>query len=236
MAKSKTKKEMVSSDEEMMMWCAYRYAIGRKTYVSALASYIGKTYYNKLSDNRLEFTALDIRRSIADCLHFGHPGFEYEGSVSDNERNPLSDYVSWITDNVNTKEDLYNIEKIVCYKNGYGDKYEKEYDVVKRQREWTHIYESDFNDLFVWEDLASLFDKKKHKIVTINYNNEVKEIECFESWRHVTEPIEDQPGYVRSVAWKYERCYKSVEGYLSKGEYCGSLNPEYIVKVENVEM
>ena len=119
MAKSKTKKEMVSSDEEMMMWCAYRYAIGRKTYVSALASYIGKTYYNKLSDNRLEFTALDIRRSIADCLRFGHPRFEYEGTVSDNERNPLSDYVSWITNNVKTKEDLYNVEKIGlgCEKN-----------------------------------------------------------------------------------------------------------------------
>ena len=56
-----------------------------------------------------------------------------------------------------------------------------------------------------------------------------------ESWRHVTEPIKDQPGYVCSVSWKYERCYKSVESYLVEGEYCGSLNPEYIVKVENVE-
>ena len=100
MAKKNVKKEL-SIDEEMMMWCAYRYAIGRKTYVSALAPYIGKTYYDKLSDNRLEFTALDIRRSIADCLRFGRPGFEYEGIVSDDERNPLSDYVSWITKNVN---------------------------------------------------------------------------------------------------------------------------------------
>ena len=56
---------------------------------------------------------------------------------------------------------LYNVEKIVCYKEGYGDKHEKKYDVVKREREWTHIYESDFDNLFVWEDLASLFDKKK---------------------------------------------------------------------------
>lgn len=233
MAKKNIKKEL-SIDEEMLMWCAYRYAIGRRTYVSALAPYIGKTYYDKLSDNRLEFTALDIRRSIGDCLRFGHPGFEYEGTVSDNERNPLSDYVLWITNNVSTKEDLYNVEKIVCYKKGYGDKYEKEYDVVKREREWTHIYESDFDNLFVWEDLASLFDKKNHKIVTVNYNNEVKEIECFESWRQVTEPIKDQPGCVRSVAWKYERCYKSVESYLKDGEYCGSLNPEYIVSIRNL--
>lgn len=228
----KNKKEL-SIDEEMMMWCAYRYAIGRRTYVSALAPYIGKTYYDKLSDNRLEFTALDIRRSIADCLRFGHPSFEYEGTVSDDERNPLTDYVSWITYNVTSKEDLYNIEKIVCYKDGYGTKHEKKYDVVKREREWTHIYESDFDNLFVWEDLASLFDKKNHKIVTVNYNNEVQEIECFESWRQVTEPIKEQPGYVRSVAWKYERCYKSVENYLNKGEYSGSLNPDYIVSVRN---
>ena len=32
MGKKKNKKEL-SVDEEMMMWCAYRYAIGRKTYV-----------------------------------------------------------------------------------------------------------------------------------------------------------------------------------------------------------
>lgn len=223
----------ISIDEEMMMWCAYRYAIGRKTYVSSLAPYIGKTYYNKLSDNRLEFTALDIRRSIADCLRFNHPGFEYDNTISENERNPLSDYISWINSNVSSKEDLYNIEKIICYKDGYDDKYQKKYDVVKCERQWTHIYESDFNNLFVWEDLASLFDKKNHKIVTVNYNNEVKEIECFESWRQVTEPIIDQPGYMHSVAWKYEKCYKSVDLYLKNGENSGYLNEKYIIKYGN---
>lgn len=233
MAKKNVKKEL-SMDEEMMMWCAYRYAIGRKTYVSALAPYIGKTYYNKLSDDRREFTALDIRRRIEECLRFAHPGFEYEGSVSDNERNPLSDYVSWITNNVTSKEDLYNIEKIVCYKDGYGEQYEKKYDVVKHERKWTYIYESDFENLFVWEDLASLFDKKNHKIVTVKYNNKIQEIECFESWAHVTEPVKDQPGYVRSVEWKYEKCYKSVESYLDEGEYCGAIYPDYIVSVRNV--
>ena len=81
-----------------------------------------------------------------------------------------------------------------------------------------------------------MFDKKNHKIITVEYNNEVKEIECFESWRQVTKPIKGEPGYVRSVAWKYERCYKSVESYLADGEYCGTLNPEYIKKVENIQI
>lgn len=227
------KKQELSLDEEMLMWTSYRYCIGRKTYVNSLASYIGKKYYPLLSDAQAEHTANDIRNCIGDCLHFSHPSFFYDGTVSNEERNPLSDYVTWISNNVKNKEDLYYIDKLVCYKDGYGDKYEKKIDVVRKEREWTHIYESDFSDLFVWEDLASLFDRKNHKLITTNFNGEEKTIECFKSWTHVKKEIENQPGYYMSVEWKWVPCWKSVEGYLTSGEYCGILNDEYIVDIKN---
>ena len=159
----KNEREKLSIDEEMLMWTSYRYCIGRKTYVNSLAPYIGKKYYHLLTDNKAKHTAIDIRERIAECLQFGHPGFQYDGTVNREERNALSDYIEWINSNVTTEKDLYNIDKLICYKDGYGDKYEKKIDVVRKEREWRHIYESDFSDLFVWEELASLMDRKKHK-------------------------------------------------------------------------
>jgi hypothetical protein len=59
--KKEIERERLSLDEEMLMWTSYRYCIGRKTYVTSLASYIGKKYYNLLSDERAEFTLKDIK-------------------------------------------------------------------------------------------------------------------------------------------------------------------------------
>lgn len=129
--------------------------------------------------------------------------FFYDGTVSNEERNPLSDYVTWLTNNVNEKKDLFYIKSIECYKDGYKSDLPKKYDVIKTQnRSYTYIFESDITDLFVWEDLASLMDKKNHKLITVNYNGKEEIIECFESWRKKIEPIEDQPGYYKHVEWK----------------------------------
>ena len=59
---------MISDFEEMLMWTSYRYAIGRKTYVSCLSYEIPQHYYKKLSKERREFIANDIRREIANHL------------------------------------------------------------------------------------------------------------------------------------------------------------------------
>ena len=83
----KKKKQEISIDEEMLIWTSYRYCIGRKTYVSTLAPYIGKKYYDLLSDERLDFMARDIRSCIYDQLRFNTVSFNYEGSVFEKERN-----------------------------------------------------------------------------------------------------------------------------------------------------
>ena len=77
--KNKTKKqqEKCSMDEEMLMWTSYRYCIGRKTYVSSLASYIAKKYYPILSEQRMLFTAQDIRNEIEDHFNWNSINFYY---------------------------------------------------------------------------------------------------------------------------------------------------------------
>lgn len=235
MAKKNIKQETLSDDEEMLMWTSYRYCVGRKTYVGSLASYIGKKYYNLLSDNRKQFTAKDIRNCIADCLRFHTPSFDYEGSVNENERNPISDYITWLNDNnITSSEQLYNIKKITCYKEGYNETYPKMFDVQKGDREWKHIYDSDINHLITWDDLASLFDVKNHVKVTVNYNDKITEYQCFEVWRHKYEPIEENSAFVKQIAWKWEKCYIPVDNYLNNGEYASTLNPKYITNVKKI--
>ena len=48
------KNKYISVDEELLMACATRYCIGRQTYVTSLAPYIGKKYYPLLSDRKIQ--------------------------------------------------------------------------------------------------------------------------------------------------------------------------------------
>lgn len=228
------KKLELSLNEEMLMWTSYRYCIGRKTYVNSLASYMAKKYYPLMSSPQRQNAAFDIRRTIGDCLQFNHPAFKYDGTVSDDERNYLVDLVMWLNENVTKTEDLYNIEKVVCYKEGYGEKYEKKYDTYRHDRDWKHIYDDDINNLIIWESLASLMDDKKHRVITVKNNDKMETMECFETIEKQSVPVENKPGYYQDVNWKWKKCYKPVEWFLKHGEYCASLNEENIVSIENL--
>lgn len=231
----KNEREKLSIDEEMLMWTSYRYCIGRKTYVSALASYIGKKYYNLLSDERAEFTAKDIRRCINDSLRFGNPSFEYEGSVMDKERDALSDFLGWLNDNVESSKDLIDVDTIKCYKESYKEDAPKKFFTVKKHSVRLEPFETDFSDLLIWHELSCLFDKKKHKLITIEFEGEEKTYECFEAWEKVLEPYPGDKRYLKEKPWKYKKGWVSVENYLKCGEHAGRLNEDYIVKIEDIK-
>ena len=219
-----------SMDEEMLMWTSYRYCIGRHTYVSSLAPYIGQKYYNILSDDRLEFTAKDIRDCIKDALGFRF--FEYDWSIR-RERKPLDDFFNWVNSNIYSDNDWKGIHSIVCYeKDG-----EILYDVNRGMRNTLEKHECDFSDLIIWETLASFFDKKNYKRVTVEYNGVKENIICFETWTKVLKPTKKTDGimhYYEPIPWKYKKCLKSVDEYLRKGERAGTLNEEYILSIENL--
>lgn len=231
------REKQLTTDEELLMCAAYRYAIGRKTYISTLAPYIGQKYYPLLSDERAEFNAMDIRRSIRDCLMFNTPSFEYDGTVMDKERNALSDYLTWINGNVDDKEDLQGIQKIVCYKDIYKDDAPKKFDVVRGMRKTRECFESDFSDLLEWETLASLFDRKNHKFVHAVRKNKCDIIRCFYAWEKELVPTnEKKREYIvyAHVPWKYKRVLKGVDNYLELGNRSGHVIEDLIVKIEDV--
>lgn len=227
------KEQRLSLDEEMLMWTSYRYCIGRQTYVTSLAPYIGRKYYQLMSDSQAQHTTEDIRNCIADVLNHGTLTFQYDGTVSRDERDSLSDFLTWINDNVVSEKDLIGIDTIECFKENYKQGSTKQFFVTKMNHHELQKYETDFSDLLEWYKLSSLFDRKSHVNVLVNYNGKEEWIECFYSWRKTCVKDNDGPFY-RQVPWKYEKVLYGVDHYLSRGLYAGSLNEEYIVKIENI--
>lgn len=233
MKKTNQKKDAntLSLDEEMLMWTSYRYCIGRQTYVTSLAPYIGKKYYPLLSDEKAEHTANDIRNCIADVLNFGALTFHYDGTVMYEQRDALSDFLTWLNDNVENEKDLIGIDTIECYKKDYKNDTPKKFFVTKKKHNELPKHETVFEYLLEWHKLSSLFDRKNHVNVLVNHDGKEEWIECFYSWRKACVKDEDGP-YYRQEPWKYEKVLYGVEHYLSRGEYAGSLNDDYIVKVD----
>jgi hypothetical protein len=89
----------------------------------------------------------------------------------------------------------------------------------------------EINHLLNWDALASLFNKKGHKQVTIEYNNEVKTLECFPVWVQQVVPF-GNGSFLQRVEGEYELVYVSVERFLCNGSFNCTLNPDYIKKIE----
>lgn len=234
--KKKNEKELCSIDEEMLMWTSYRYCIGRHTYVSTLSNYIAKKYYDKLTDERLCFTASDIRSCINDQLSFGSFSLRYDGTVPYDERDGFNDLLMWVNDNINEEKDFCGIESVVCYKESYNRDAPKLYRVRNGKPNSTFGFSSlDISDLFYWYDLACLFDKKHYYKVHVKYDGKEEDVICFQTWKEKYEPCKDNPAYCQRVPFKYEKVYKSVDDFIGKGSYAGCLYDDYIVSVEEYD-
>ena len=90
------KKKKCSTFEEMLMWTSYRYCIGRHTYVTSLAGEIAQNYYDRLDDDRLEFTANDIRSQIYDKLQWLPFQFNIHRMYNDDPFNPIDVLMEFI--------------------------------------------------------------------------------------------------------------------------------------------
>ena len=218
---------------EDLMWTSYRYCIGRHTYVTMLAKDMGEYFYDKLSDERKQFIAEDIRSSIGDYLHYQPFNFTFDYTVPRNERKPMETFLDFV--NNNEYEDgkwLSRISDICAYKK--DGKIEYEVSHKDNPKYESNIYEHDLLDLIPWMDLASLFDVKNHKIVVTELNGELKENECYESYTNETiEEGTDENGFVivTNKPWKYKKIFRPVEHGVSN-RY---VEPNYIVEIKDLK-
>ena len=233
MAKKTQTPNYCSADEEMMMWCSYRYAIGRKTYVSTLANYIATIYYNRLSPERKQFISKDIKQCIDQVLSFGQPHFGYDGNVSYDNRDALNDLIIWLNENVKEEKDLIGVGEIECRQKSYSNP-EKEYSVVPARYNRT-ICDLGISDLLHWYNLAQLFNIKDYKLVHYKKDNgEEGTIKAFETWMPaIKEHVEGSQVFHLSSRYNFEKIYVGVDNYSSSPCTHSYINPDFITKVED---
>lgn len=225
----KKKVEKCSMFEEMLMWTSYRYCIGRHTYVTSLAGEMAQYYYDKLGDDRMEFTAKDIRKAIMDKLQWLPFNFQIHRMYDSDPFNPIDALMEFMEVNsVNTLNDFLTYSKVV---------YESHTDTFKCEKKTPTIDSyfsiSDIEDLIPWENLAACFDKKNYKMITTEYNGETKTFRCFKTWTRKSVPCEDRPGYYRMAEFGWEPRWVVVDDYLATGNTYKTLNEEHITKIED---
>lgn len=226
--KKKTEREKCSLFEEMLMWTSYRYCIGRHTYVTSLAGEMAQHYYDRLTDERMEFTASDIRREIMDHLQWLPFNFRIQRWYDADAYNPIDVLMTFIKD-----FDIKSYDEFITYSKV---EYDVNHDLFTVERKEptikSHFSLFDIDELIPWEELAACFDKKNHKMVTVEYNGKTETYECFKSWVRNTVPVEDKPGYVRMADWGWKPVWIDVKNYLERGNNHSYMNEDYITKVE----
>ena len=223
------KKEKCSLFEEMLMWTSYRYCIGRQTSVSSLAGEMAQHYYDKLTDERMEFTASDIRREIYDKLQWHPFNFKIHRMYDSDSFNPLDVLLTFIQ-----KHNIDTIDEFCKYANLEYDAHTDEYKFeIKTPTITSYFSVSDIDDLIPWENLAACFDKKNHKIVTTEYEGKTETHRCFKSWKKVSVPCEDKPGYYKVSEFGWIPIWVVVDEYLKTGNTNRHLADEFITKVED---
>ena len=231
MKKKSAERECCSLYEEMLMWTSYRYCIGRHTYVTSLAGEMAQHYYNRLSDERMEFTATDIRGEIYDNLQWLRFSFKIHGMYCSDPVNPLDVLMTFIQkNNISTIDELYKYANIEY--DAHTDEYNFETKIPTIK---SYFSISDIEDLIPWENLAACFYKKNHKLGTTEYEGKTETHRCFKSWKRVSTPCEDKQGCYKVSEFGWEPIWIVVDEYLKTGNTNRYLADEFIINVENIK-
>lgn len=215
---------MATLFEEMLMWTSYRYCIGRASYVSTLCDGIGVHYYNKLSDDRKQFTAEDIRREILEHLKWLPFNFTIHRTYNKDKLDPIGTLMKFFKEeNITSFDSLANYSKVTY--DVHEDKFEfnKQIPTIK-----SYFNRSDLENLIGWDRLASLFDIANHKIVTLKDDTEV---EAFYKWSKNCHKVDEN--YYKEDDFGWHRELVPVEGYIKKSTYI-YIPKENIKEVKNI--
>ena len=179
----------------------------------------------------MEFTATDIRGEIYDKLQLLPFNFRIHRIYTNDSLNPLDGFLTFIQkNNIDTIDELYKYTNIEY--NAHTDEYNFE---IKKPTIKSYFSVSDIDDLIPWENLAACFDKKNHKIITTEYEGKTETHRCFKSWKKVSVPCEDKPGYYKVSEFGWEPIWIVVDEYLKTGNTNRYLADEFITKVEDIK-
>ena len=201
-----------SSFEEMLMWTSYRYCIGRKSYVSCMADEIGFNYYNRLSDERKQHAAFDIRREILDNLRVLPFNLEIHRVYNEDSFDPIGVLMEFMSrENIKSVEDLSKYSRVIYH--ARDDKFE--FNTCTPNIE-TYFNCSDIDDLLVWDKLASLFDVQNHKKAVLKTGDTV---EVFYTWVRDYHKVEGYENMYQASNFGWVKALVPVEEYLKGNKY-----------------
>ena len=218
MAKKKQDTVVISNSKmEDFIWMSYRYCIGRRTIAAcAHADTIASLIINNpnlLSNERKAFMVKDIREEITNninwkrCIHI--EGSYYNKDVFSPLMYALNEYPdrkqTIFHFDTNTNE-IYKAEK---------DESLYEFDTV----------DADYTDLIPWVKLANLLDTSCHRVITVVFNGEKKEIDCYPFPRD----IRNDDGTIT-----YKESWAGVEDGDCVS-ICKYICDDYITEIESIE-
>ena len=229
-------KKKFDVDDELILVGALRYAIGRHSYISCLASSIAQKYYDVLMKNdKAESISKEIINKINDCFQYMSIGLRYDGTVGYEDRNAMVDIITFLNNNIDKKEDTYGIKTIEVYKKDYKPETPKEFNIIKDERlynfqsEWFNI-DSEIENLLVWYTLAQLLDKSCYEQIKIKTTEGVKEVTVVPTFERQYD-LEEKDGYcyLHKKDVKYKKCYIPLEKAIH-GQYQYKIIDENIVE------
>ena len=210
---------VMSDFKETCYWMSYRYAIGRKSITSVMHAKDLAQHMDWVPENRWEFTGRDILKEINDRI--GWYKNVHIGSYGDHNYDVFSVVFQWFVDNPTEDMVKYFVEHEWYLDLEYGIVSDVQYrkEIPEPTEYGSYLFDNLFNDYSDYKDwvrLANLF-LKKFKVVTIEYDGEVKDIVCQEWWDCRARMGET------TIAKRYSEGY-SIDGW--------SLNDEYIKEVK----
>jgi|GEM_PF-4107385 len=203
------KEKKCSLFEEMLMWTSYRYAIGSKTYVSCLAYEIPQHYYHRLTPERRQFTAYDIRREIYERLRIVLPfGFRIDRMTDKDKLNPLETLFTFFNSEVDSFDVMQTLANLVY------DAHSNTYKVEEKKPIFESSFSvSDINHFIPWETFASCFDDSEHIVV----NGKT----LFKTWQRKLVPVPGKECCFRQDNFGWEPIWYDLDNFLANGEYSG---------------
>lgn len=166
--------------EQQLTWFSYHYAMGRHSYAASLCDDIAQYAPRVMSKERLEFTAYDIRREIAEkltwCSYNLRLPIDYE-----RDHGPIDTLIQFIVNsNITTPDELSKFSSIELVRATDGSTYF--HTEQCEEKKLHHSFSMDFEDLLGWEDLSFLLDSQFHKKCLVRYEGKEEIITYFDSW------------------------------------------------------
>lgn len=178
---TKNKVKNPLSDYEMdAMWMSYRYAIGRSSIACVMhAGNMVKNVYGRIPENRLDFTAYDMRREINQRLAWGY-NFGLDYSILQEEFDPIKALMEF-----SKRQDVHEVGLLKFLQNhsvkvSKGTNGEYMFYIEETKDNNFELYAHQLDDLVVWANAANALDSKKHHTITTEYEGQIKEYEAFE--------------------------------------------------------